>query len=224
MDLSYSINFYDSADYTNKVDFSSRSITVGNTLYAQIEAPELINETKFIVKRCTVTDNTEAGYSLMLVENFCPVDNGLNFRWRSDSKSDSVVQFEYTNFIFPGSSDTTEMTLDCEVSKFIKGGVALIEKKIKINLCHVEDSECLKGCQKTILVFPRYVADAYTISESGEMKDVSVSAPSTLDSTTTNFAKYTDRTHFAVVRGEMYIFGGSWGGMASAQKVTITFK
>ncbi|CAG5109737.1 Oidioi.mRNA.OKI2018_I69.chr2.g4235.t2.cds [Oikopleura dioica] len=203
VDLSYSINFYDSADYTNKVDFSSTSITVGNTLFAQIEAPELINDTKFIVKRCTVTDNTDAGYSLMLVNNFCPIDNGLNFRWRSDSTSDSVVQFEYTNFIFPGSSETTEMTLDCE-----------------INLCHVDDSECLKGCEKHILVFPSYMADAYTISSSGQMTDVSVSAPSTIDSNTINFAEYTGGSHFAVVRGEMYVFGGGYG-MESNQKIAM---
>ncbi|CAG5104751.1 Oidioi.mRNA.OKI2018_I69.chr1.g1505.t1.cds [Oikopleura dioica] len=181
IDFLFTFSFYETADYQTTVDFATNP--------AAINAPVSIPDTAFVVQSCSVSDDAIVGSNANLVENNCPVDNGLGFTWGESTETE--VKFEFMSFIFPESSDSAAMTLTCD-----------------INFCSTDDTDCLASCSSggepgdvSILVlgganFP----DSYIFSGDGLTRNSpSISVPR---------SDYVFGSAFAVMQGEMYIFGG----------------
>ena len=113
IDFVFTFSFYETPAYETPVDYATKQTAVGNVLYGKIDAPAMIPDTAFVVKKCSVSDAAVEGSNLDLVENNCPIENGLGFAWGETTATD--VKFQFMSFIFPDSADSAEMTLTCDV-------------------------------------------------------------------------------------------------------------
>ncbi|CAG5109423.1 Oidioi.mRNA.OKI2018_I69.chr2.g3964.t1.cds [Oikopleura dioica] len=155
-----------------------------------IKAPASIPDTSFVVKTCTVEDEALTDTSLALVEDKCPLENGLNFVWGEKTTSD--LKFSFTIFIFPQSADSAKMTISCN-----------------IDFCKADDPNCLADCsasdedsgpRNSILVLRNSVLDAYVISREGNSKvSAKITAP---------VGNYPKDAQHALIGNKLYIFGG----------------
>ena len=116
IDFVFTFSFYETPAYETPIDYSSKQTAVGNILYGKINAPAVIPDTAFVVKKCSVSDSAIEDSNLDLVENNCPIENGLNFAWGETTATE--VKFQFLSFIFPQSADSADMTLTCDVSAF----------------------------------------------------------------------------------------------------------
>jgi len=200
-DLSFGFNLqpFESDQFATEVDLATQSVQIGSLIHMRAApATELPEALEFSVHKCSVEDTaTEAEVTIL---DSCPLFPGLNFHFKNQQSDQNAVDFSFASFQFQASDEN-----------------AVIELKCEINICPIDSAECLQPCSETTttVTIPHSEVFILVIPQDGinylQRGDGTSQISTTINAPENNYRQY------ALVNGELHVFGGWTDGYRIAR-------